>query len=200
MYLLESFKLSDTKEFKIFYDETPENPRSWDNISTMICFHRRYNLGDNHDYNSSDYDNWNELKKQIEKDHDIAVILPLYLYDHSGITISTSPFSCDWDSGQVGFIFITKDQIRSNWNIKRVTKKWIDRATEILESDVKTYDQYLTGDTYGFQVIEKTICECGHVEENELDSCWGFFGTDWKENGILEYLSKEEREIIEQQL
>ena len=36
------------------------------------------------------------------------VILPLYLYDHSGITMSTGPFSCPWDSGQVGWIYASK--------------------------------------------------------------------------------------------
>ncbi len=39
---------------------------------------------------------------------DKHVILPLYLYDHGGITMSTGPFSCRWDSGQVGWIYAEK--------------------------------------------------------------------------------------------
>ena len=27
-----------------------DDPRSWDNIGTMVCFHSRYNLGDKHYY------------------------------------------------------------------------------------------------------------------------------------------------------
>jgi hypothetical protein len=41
---------------------------------------------------------------------DKVCIKDLYLYDHSGITISTSPFSCGWDSGQVGFIYLTRQK------------------------------------------------------------------------------------------
>jgi len=41
---------------------------------------------------------------------DKYIILPLYLYDHSGITMSTGPFSCPWDSGQVGWIYAPKQK------------------------------------------------------------------------------------------
>ena len=42
----------DTEEYKgytinIDYDEDPMNPRTdWDNAAVMVCWHRRYNLGD----------------------------------------------------------------------------------------------------------------------------------------------------------
>ena len=41
-----------------------------------------------------------ELFSLVEQ-MDGMVILPLYLYDHSGITMNTCGFSCPWDSGQV---------------------------------------------------------------------------------------------------
>jgi len=41
---------------------------------------------------------------------DKYIILPLFLYDHSGITMSTGPFSCPWDSGQVGWIYASKQK------------------------------------------------------------------------------------------
>ena len=35
------------------YQETdPESPRGWDNLTTMLCFHNRYNLGDKTEYKS----------------------------------------------------------------------------------------------------------------------------------------------------
>lgn len=40
---------------------------------------------------------------------DKVAILPLYLYDHSGLTMSTSDFGDRWDSGCVGFIYMDKD-------------------------------------------------------------------------------------------
>ena len=93
----------------IVRDSDPESSREWDNIGTMVCFHNKYNLGDqDHGYDKDDYSNWNELEAAIWEEEAPVVVLPLYLYDHSGITISTSRFSSRWDSGQIGFIFAKK--------------------------------------------------------------------------------------------
>lgn len=110
------------------------------------------------------------------------VMLPLYLYDHSGITISTGPFNCPWDSGQVGYIYVTKEAIKSEFTYQKVTKKARQKAIEIMQSEVKTYDQYLTGSVYGY-TIEPTD-ENKNIECD--DSCWGFFGYDHKASGLLE--------------
>jgi hypothetical protein len=123
-----------------------DNPRSWDNLGKMVCFHNRYDLGDEHTYDHRDYNGWEEMKNAIIKEEDVAVILPLYLYDHSGITMSTSPFSCRWDSGQVGWYFVSKKKVREEYKVKRISKELIEKVTELLESEVKTYDMYLTGE------------------------------------------------------
>lgn len=47
--------------------------------------------------------------ENIQLRDDIACIMPVYAYVHSGVTISTSGFSCPWDSGQFGYAYITKD-------------------------------------------------------------------------------------------
>ena len=125
-----------------------DNPRSWDNLGKMVCFHGRYDLGDKHDYNHNDYNGWEEMKNAIIKEEDVCVILPLYLYDHSGITMSSSPFSCRWDSGQVGWYFVSKKKVREEYGVKKITQSLIDKVTEVLESEVKTYDMYLTGELY----------------------------------------------------
>lgn len=163
---------------KIFPDENGDNPRSWDNIGTMVCFHNRYNLGDNHFYDHNDYDNWSEMRNAIIKNENAAVILPLYLYDHSGITMNTTGFSCPWDSGQVGFIFVSKKKVREELRLKRITANVIDKVTGILTAEVETYDQYLRGDVYGYQVFKVKKCEEGHEHEEELDACWGYYGQD----------------------
>lgn len=33
----------------VYYDDTPEDPRTWDNVATFVCEHRRYTLGDEQD-------------------------------------------------------------------------------------------------------------------------------------------------------
>ena len=112
--MLEQKKIGDYY-LTIDHENYPENPREWDNLTKMVCFHRKYNLGDKHTYNHNDYNGWDEMKKEIIKKENVGVILPLYLYDHSGITISTTPFHCGWDSGQIGFIYITRDTIFENF-------------------------------------------------------------------------------------
>lgn len=163
---------------RTFYDESPESPRSWDNLGTMVCFHRRYGLGDEHEYRHQDYNGWDEMKEAIIKNEKVGVILPLYLYDHSGITMNTTGFSCGWDSGQVGFIFISKEKIRKEYGIKRITKEWIEKIEGYLKGEVETYDQYLRGDIFGYRVYKVTECSLGCEHEEELDSCWGYYGEE----------------------
>lgn len=143
---------------KVLQDFDPFNPRTeCDNLATMVCFHRRYDLGDKHNMSI-------EEAHEILKRKDIHWI-PLYLYDHSGITISTGPFSCPWDSGQIGFIYLEKEVYKREWNRKRANKKHME---EIMRGEVENYDNYLTGEVYGYIVEDE--------EGDHIDSCWGFFG------------------------
>lgn len=185
---------------EIYQDNDPQSPRSWDNFGSMVCFHGRYRLGDDdkHGLRSNDFSSWQEMKQFIDKKLKAEVILPIYMYDHSGLTIKTSPFDCRWDSGQIGFIFVTKKQIRENFNVKRVTKELIDKSVKILEAEIETYDQYLTGDVYGFKLKTVSMLADGNEEgEEETDSCWGFYGTDWKTNGIFDHVEGKFEEWVE---
>lgn len=105
-----------------------------------------------------------------------AVILPLYLYDHSGITMNTTGFHCPWDSGQVGFIHVSLEDVRREYGVQRVSGKLRRTVEDALRAEVSAYDDYLRGEVYGF-VIER---DGDHVE-----SCWGFFG-DYEEHCLGE--------------
>lgn len=158
------------KTIEIYQDEDPTNPRENDNADIMICFHGRYNLGDKHNYRTSDFSGWDEMAEQIRKDYKPVTMLPLYLYDHSGITISTSPFSCPWDSGQIGFILISRETaLKENFS-KRINKKIKSWAERYVKASVEEYDQYLTGDIYGYVIKDEN--------GEETDSCWGFYGLE----------------------
>jgi hypothetical protein len=168
---------------EVIQDNDPQSPREWDNLGKMICFHGRYDLGDEHDFSR-------EESQEFLKSKEICVSLPLYLYDHSGITMSTIPFGCNWDTFQVGFIYITKEKVRKEYNVKRINKELIEKVTKVLEGEVKTYDQYLTGDIYGYRISKVTECELGHEHKEELDSCWGFYGEEecmTEGEGIVDY-------------
>lgn len=224
----------------ILRDDTDvESPRESDDcFGKMICFHRRYNLGDKHDYsepeeflrdivrdgvphkdviayiqsgnakdvkfeyNRSSHEwevqsYWDMFKKWYKEasfpapikgqESDIAdalieqmrtsdllklaektyCILPLYLYDHSGITMSTTGFSCPWDSGQIGWIYASKESIKAEYGCNDLTPEIREKAEKLLRGEVEYYDHYIRGDCYGFQLYK---------DDEELDSCWGFIG------------------------
>jgi hypothetical protein len=222
------------KEIKVYYDEDSQDPRDWDNLGTMCCWHRHYSLGDeqpNQDHEefleelamsaSSEYaeakerlediehrlggwhwsegDNemvpshaplWWKAVQQVQRMKDVAlesyVILPLYLYDHSGITMNTSGFSCGWDSGQVGFIYCSLEDAQKafgagtigGWDTifrgdERYDGKTLrDLTIRALEAEVEAYDHYISGQVYGWEAGD--------------DSCWDYYGSDHKASGLLE--------------
>ena len=134
----------------------------------MVCFHKRYNLGDKHNYDKDDYNSWDDFREYLVKEEDAYAILPLYLYDHGEITMSTAPFSCRWDSGQVGFIYMTRKAMEEEF------MQTLDRAYEIMRNEVTEYDRYLTGDVWGYEIQEEV-----DGEWETADSCWGYFGREF---------------------
>jgi len=171
---MESLEIINYRGYKIniYSDENCESPREWDNLGKMICFHPNYNLGDKHSFASPE-----DFKESLTGNE---VILPLYLYDHSGITMNTTGFSCNWDSGKVGWIYADLEQLQKmghTW--KKFTAKRKEQVVEWLKSDVKIYDDYLTGATYGYMIED--------LEGNEEGGCWGFYGDDFKDSGLLEH-------------
>lgn len=123
--------------------------------------------------------------------HANIVALPLCLYDHSGITMSTTSFNDRWDSGQVGWIYTDKETIlsqrykfrNSKGNLIKITKRnWKEAAYQNLKKEVQMYDMYLQGDVYGI-VIEEYDSDL--KEFDEIDSCWGFYDDSYDEEEIL---------------
>ena len=168
-------------------DNDPIDPREDENYSNMICFHSRYTLGDKH--NCSDYEDFilslaeelnlieskdnngkytiQELFEEIERK--LVCILPLYLYDHSGISMRTfrHGYHKDWDWGQVGFIYLTKKNLKK-WGIKK------SQAEKYLIQEVEVYSQYLEGDCYC--IVKENYNH--NKEQIDYDVVGGYFGYD----------------------
>ncbi len=151
----------------VLYDFDPQNPRTaWDNLGTMLCNHSRYNLGDQN------------IKRKVYPTDQKYIWLPLYLYDHSGITIATSSAqfrmvdSMGWDWGHVGWIYVSKKKVREEFGWKRITTARKEKIETYLQNEVKTYDDFLRGVVYGYEIITPG--------GNDGDSCWGYYGdTDY---------------------
>lgn len=129
--------------------------------------------------------------------HANIVALPLYLYEHSGIAMSTTSFNDRWDSGQIGWIYTDKETVLSHGgkiqsskgNLIKITERnWKEGAYQNLKEEVKIYDMYLQGQVYGI-VIEKYDSDL--KEFDEINSCWGFYDDGYDEEKILLKLAPE---------
>jgi hypothetical protein len=175
--------MSEEIEYKGFIirienDEDAVGPfEECDELGNYVCFHRRYNLGTKHNFNSPD-----DLRDFLAKEKP-PVQFNLYLYDHSGITISSSSFSCPWDSGQVGVAYATRDEILKWYKRKKLNKLLIEEARNTMQSMLETYDYYLTGSVYWYSVVDS--------EGEDIDSCGGFYGHDHEKSGLLEHAKAE---------
>ena len=151
-------------------DSDYDSPREWDNLGEMICFHSKYTLGDKHDFKEP-----SEFEQHIKNKK--VVILPLFLYDHSGIAISATreyPFNDRWDSMQVGYIYADYETIRKELGIKHVTKRVLGRVKKILLQEVKMYNDCLTGQVFGMV----TEFYNKRKEKTTNDSVWGGYGKE----------------------
>jgi len=178
-----------------------ESPRDWDNLGTMVCWHRRYNVGDEHRFdNPADlffyliadrdwnakvqdlYDYWwredytpdevEYLRHQAEKSH---VILNVYGYDHDDLVLSSSPFSCPWDSGMLGYNFVSLEKVRRDFGWKRITKKRRDTVIAALTAEVDILNSY------------PLIVTLTDPEGNEQDSYGGYRSTNPERDLMAEY-------------
>lgn len=194
---------------RAYVDEVDFDPREWDNLGKMFCSHKRYQLGDEQ-FKEEEFDDWNEIEQYLKKERNAVIVHPLYLYDHSGITISIRPFNCSWDSGQVGFVYVTKEDIEKEFG----KKPNMDKVKEIVRNEVERYDNYLTGNIYRYEVVKvikvnkitttiaddiserKVLEDYNTTMEEHIDSCGGYFGNkeidEIMEELIIKYKKEEE--------
>lgn len=177
----------------VFYDEAAEwnDPRQWDNLGTMVCGHRDYILGD---VQVRPGERW-------EAPDDVAVILPLGLIDHSGISmyVGAGAHACDpggWDSGTVGVIYVTSADIVREYG--EDTPENRKRAEEVMELEVRTYDQWMRGDVYGYRVErESKTCPCCGVNPGPetIEACSGYFDADDAMHEALAHVPADQRAV-----
>lgn len=130
---------------EIRYEEHIEeffSPREADNLGTMVCWHPDYYLGDEQIKNPegrgavrtifetergrTDFRSMETVERYLKLARGAVVTIPLYLLDHSGISMSAgepSPFdnprvksdhhgnSLGFDTTHVGYIYTTRERI-----------------------------------------------------------------------------------------
>jgi hypothetical protein len=180
---------------RIIQDPDPESPREWHNLGTMVCFHKRYNLGDEPG-RRHDFETPSQFMEFLEENEGKVLVLPLYLMDHSGLSISVDDTmfrmvdSVGWDWGQVGWIYVTYEDIRKEYGVRRITRKVLEKARQVLIAEVEEYNKYLQGQVMGFIIEEHHPVNCWET----VDSCFGFYDID----SLLEYVPQQYRDLAQE--
>ena len=94
--------------------------------------------------------------------------LPVYAYVHSSTQLSTTPFSCPFDSGPAGFIACSHEDIK-DWFGEHHCKS-TEEVLEVLRSEVEEFSKFLQGDVYNITI---------YVDGKEEETVGGFYGFDY---------------------
>jgi len=143
---------------RILHDDGADNPILEEEAIKIAVWCRNYDFGNCHDF--EDPQEFTQFCKNNR-----VVKVPIFMLDHSGITINTTGFGCPWDSSQVGWAFLTESAIAEHG---------ISNPMAQLKAAVDTLNDYLVGNCYGYEILKQCAC-CGSPIE-VVDSCWGFFG------------------------
>ena len=161
-------------EIKVYYDEYAESPRTWDNLSMIYSNSRRYNP-DNLDIDDlmseigiSEFPGFDALLNRMEHDY---IAYRVCIVDHSHVALSlNTPVSnpyMGFDSGTFGIIAVSKETVRREYGVKRITKNIREKVEAVFENELDDLQKYINGEVYGYM-----------IDNGNGDSCWGYYSTD----------------------
>ncbi len=155
------------KILRITRDPFAENPRSaYDHDSIFASWHGDYLFGDTQ---PTDIGMMEYRDQRVPSDH---TCLPVYLMDHSGLSLSTTAFGCSWDSMQIGWIHCQGNE-----------------KSDLLTGEIELCDHYATGNVWEYEVVKRKKCKCcKQIIETVVDRCSGFYGAELSETGIEDSL------------
>ena len=191
-------------KIKIRQDEDCESPNDWGDEDLFLVYDHRQFTVKRKGFEPQDI---YESGLAYEEEH---WIFPVEAYIHSGVSLSlfSGTKQCRWDSSVSGYVLVSKEEFKD-----------LETATKAAEGLIETWNQYLSGDVWGF-IVEKpnttysiskedfdTLITTGtftsdnflkviDVEDEweEVDSCWGFYGQDAAINEaklVIDNLTKE---------
>ena len=183
---------------RIYSDYDAESPRNWDNAVKLHT-----SKGCPYFDNESKFDDyedlieyygversgcdWNAMHRDARALTEAAkkkgdIVKPISVYSHSGnsiyIGLPADHFDGRWDCSLIGFGILDSETIKKEWDGD------MEKAEECFSSEIGILSAWVAGEVYGYELLDPET-------EEEIDSCWGFYGWDVSENGIEENVGKE---------
>lgn len=137
----------------------------------------------------------NEKLELIEASGEV-VMLPISMYEHSGITLwlGSKDHHPDarWDCSSIGFAYIEKSTAEKEMSNRLLPEgsdfDWKEWSYKIMEGEMKDYDTYVRGEVMAFNIEDE--------DGNVFDSCGGYYDEEQLINdakaSIDGYLSEKE--------
>lgn len=129
-------------------------------------------------------------KLQLIEESGEVVMLLISMYEHSGITLwlgsKGSHFDSQWDCSSIGFAYVEKSTAEEEGMLdpgEKYKHDWKEWAYAMMEGEMKTYDQFVRGEVYGYMIEDENGEEAA---DSDLCGCWGFIGDDGKEDMLSE--------------
>lgn len=123
-----------------------------------------------------------------------------------------------WDVSTTGYVLVKKDSFDyPKWREKYHAGKSDEEVAKVLaQGSLNTWNKYLSGDVWGMRILKQYVIhefkeetlkklqdmkldkfqdiynysDGKKIEYEELDSCWGFYGSDPEENGMIDWLDE----------
>lgn len=159
-------------DVEISLDYWKDNPREWVS-STLVTAHKNYTFGGiklTRDAWSIEGAFQQHLADEGLSLRDI-IYYEVFMYEHSGIALNIVPFSCRFDSGQLGYIYEKRCDIRAEFGVKRISPKLEQRVLSRLFNELQLLEYWANGEVYSFSIADEVY--------------GGFYGYDHEKSGLI---------------
>lgn len=191
-------KLDNKYLLRITQDDFAENPMEWEQLGTILTWEDSYESPCRNDYSSpeefvDDYlgeDSYEKIEnnsnslvdfmKDIQNKFDKKgyLIYPVTRFEHSLVEYYIG-LGGGFDSGLIGFAIVSKDEVRQMYNTKDIYKSTVQAD---FSQQLEIYTDYVNGEVYRFSLMD--------MEQNVIDNCSGFYGTEFDKNGLMQTVNE----------
>lgn len=168
--------------YEIRAEETAENPRLTEGKIGHFAFaHHRYNLGDEDQTFSIDqFESWDEVEEMLRKERGAFLVLKTSMTDHSSQQIYLGEPRSAWDSGVIGFCWMSKKEVVDLCG--SLEESSIAAAKKALEDELVRYNAWRNGEIYEAVIFD---------DDDEIKDIFGGFLSEEEAKEYVERLTEE---------